>query len=82
MNLACKNALLRRDVSHLIFPDEVQTLPAAEGVKAEGPEGRITPLEITPPEESMSKAIERLEGSTWIVGPVIRLSVIGRGRCS
>ena len=27
MNLACKNALLRRDVSHLIFPDEVQTLP-------------------------------------------------------
>ena len=28
MNLACKNALLRRDVAHLIFPDEVQTLPA------------------------------------------------------
>ena len=28
MNLACKNALLERDVAHLIFPDEVQTLPA------------------------------------------------------
>jgi len=25
-----KNAILRRDVAHLIFPDEVQTLPAAE----------------------------------------------------
>ena len=30
MNLACKNALLKRDVAHLIFPDEVQTLPAPE----------------------------------------------------
>ena len=27
MNLACKHALLKRDVTHLIFPDEVQTLP-------------------------------------------------------
>ena len=34
MNLACKNALLRRDVAHLIFPDEVQTLPAPEGTEA------------------------------------------------
>ena len=40
MNLACKNALLRRDVAHLIFPDEVQTLPAPEGAAAGGPEGR------------------------------------------
>ena len=31
MTLACKNALLRRDVAHLIFPDEVQTLPAPRG---------------------------------------------------
>ena len=39
MNLACKNALLRRDVAHLIFPDEVQTLPAPEGAEAGGPDG-------------------------------------------
>ena len=39
MNLACKNALLRRDVAHLIFPDEVQTLPAPEGAEAGGPRG-------------------------------------------
>ena len=43
MNLACKNALLRRDVAHLIFPDEVQTLPAPEGAAAGGPDGRVTP---------------------------------------
>jgi thiamine pyrophosphate-dependent acetolactate synthase large subunit-like protein len=30
MNLACKSALLNRGVSHLIFPDDVQTLEAAE----------------------------------------------------
>src|SRR3954466_10147289 len=53
MNLACKNALLRRDVAHLIFPDEVQTLPADESAEAGGPDGRITLLEITPPEGSM-----------------------------
>ena len=32
MNLACKNAIVERDVAHLIFPDEVQTLPAAETI--------------------------------------------------
>ena len=37
MNLACKNALLRRDVAHLIFPDEVQTRPAPDGAAAGGP---------------------------------------------
>ena len=54
MNLACKHALLRRDVAHLIFPDEVQTLPAPEGASPAGPTGRITPLEIAPPEESVA----------------------------
>ena len=39
MDLACKHALLRRDVAHLIFPDDVQTLPAPERA-AGGPEGR------------------------------------------
>ena len=63
MTLAIKNALLKRDVAHLIFPDEVQVLPAAEGAKASGPEGRITPLEIHPPSESVEKAVELLKGS-------------------
>ena len=29
-NLACKNAIVRRDVAHLIFPDDVQTIAAGE----------------------------------------------------
>jgi thiamine pyrophosphate-dependent acetolactate synthase large subunit-like protein/nitrite reductase/ring-hydroxylating ferredoxin subunit len=73
MNLACKNALLKRDVAHLIFPDEVQTLPAPEGAEAGGPEGRITPLEITPPEESMQAALKLVRGAKR---PVI---IVGHG---
>ena len=36
------HALLRRDVAHLIFPDEVQTLPAPDGAQPGGPDGRRT----------------------------------------
>ena len=36
-NLACKSAILNRGVSHLIFPDEVQTLPAPEAPRPAGP---------------------------------------------
>ena len=41
MTLACKNALVERDVAHLIFPDDVQTLPAQESVGASGPDSRV-----------------------------------------
>jgi thiamine pyrophosphate-dependent acetolactate synthase large subunit-like protein/nitrite reductase/ring-hydroxylating ferredoxin subunit len=58
-NLAAKNAILRRDVAHLIFPDEVQTLPAGEE-EASGPAGRLTPLQISPPQESLHAAVELL----------------------
>ena len=30
MNLACKHAILKRDVAHLVFPDDVQTVPAPD----------------------------------------------------
>ncbi len=73
MNLACKNAILRRDVAHLIFPDEVQTLEAPEDTEAGGPAGRITPLEITPPQESLEAARKLLGGSKR---PVI---IVGHG---
>ncbi len=39
VNLAAKSAILYRGVSHLIFPDEVQNLPAAEGASAIGHDG-------------------------------------------
>ncbi len=60
MNLACKSAILNRGVSHLIFPDEVQTLPAAEGAEAGAPAGRITSREIAPPQESLDAAVALL----------------------
>ncbi len=72
MTLACKNAILRRDVAHLIFPDEVQTLPATDEA-ASAPEGRLTPLEIAPPAESLQRAVELLDGARR---PVI---IVGHG---
>jgi thiamine pyrophosphate-dependent acetolactate synthase large subunit-like protein len=63
VNLALKSALLNRGVSHLIFPDEVQTLVAPAGASAGGPRGRITAREITPPQEVLEKAVTLLCGS-------------------
>jgi thiamine pyrophosphate-dependent acetolactate synthase large subunit-like protein/nitrite reductase/ring-hydroxylating ferredoxin subunit len=73
MNLACKHALLRRDVAHLIFPDEVQTLPAPEAAVAGGPAGRITAQGIAPPAESLEQALAMLRAAKR---PVI---IVGHG---
>ncbi len=73
MNLACKSAILNRGVSHLIFPDEVQTLAAADGAAAGGPAGRIAERTIAPPAESVAAAVELLRGSKR---PVI---IVGHG---
>jgi len=62
MSLAIKHAILRRDVSHLTFPDEVQTLPAEEE-EAQIPEGRITEQTIAPPKESYDKALGMLKAA-------------------
>ncbi|MCG8591095.1 MAG: thiamine pyrophosphate-dependent enzyme [Proteobacteria bacterium] len=70
-NLAVKSAVLNRGVSHLIFPDEVQTQPAAEGATAGGPEGRLTSRAISPPAEALAAAVERLAAArrpVFIVG--------------
>ena len=56
MTLACKHAILQQGPSHLIFPDEVQTLPAGSS-DASGPDGRLTPPEISPPSASIEQAI-------------------------
>ena len=62
MTLAVKHAKLRRDVSHLIFPDDVQTIPAGDA-EASGPEGRIGSQEIAPPAESLGESLRLLRGS-------------------
>ncbi len=56
MTLACKNALVERDVAHLIFPDDVQTLSAAPSASASGPDGRIAAADIAPSPQALSEA--------------------------
>ena len=73
MTLAVKHAILKRDVSHLTFPDEVQKLPAGERSKPQTPEGRITPMQIAPPQETFDKALQLLNDSKR---PVI---IVGHG---
>jgi len=57
MTLACKNALVERDVAHLIFPDDVQTLPAVAGAGAGGPEGRVAAATIAPDAAVLDAAV-------------------------
>ena len=73
VNLACKSAILNRGVSHLIFPDEVQMLPAAEGAKAGRPDGRMASRAIAPPADAVDAAVGLLEQAKR---PVI---IVGHG---
>ncbi len=62
MSLAIKHALVNREVAHLIFPDEIQTLDAED----EGPglpDGRLSPDPIKPPEESLVQAQYRINAA-------------------
>ncbi len=71
MSLAIKHAILKRDVSHLTFPDEVQIIKAEPNEKAKDSEGRLTPMTIGPPKESFEKALNMVNGSkrpTIVVG--------------
>ncbi len=56
MSLAIKTALIKRDVSHLTFPDEVAFSKKSEKDKPQTPENRITPFNISPPKEMVKKA--------------------------
>ncbi|MEM1360376.1 MAG: thiamine pyrophosphate-dependent enzyme [Pseudomonadota bacterium] len=61
MSLACKNALVERDVAHLIFPDDMQTLPSTN--RAAEPKGRIGRPNIRAAEEDISAVREMLAAS-------------------
>lgn len=58
MSLALKNAIINRDVANLIFPDEVQVLPAKENDVPGTPEGRLGSPLITPDALALSQALE------------------------
>ncbi|MYB27700.1 MAG: Rieske 2Fe-2S domain-containing protein, partial [Acidimicrobiaceae bacterium] len=59
MNLACKTAIVERDVGHLVLPDEVQALPApAGGAGSPGsPQGRTGSRAVEPPSEALAAAV-------------------------
>ncbi len=61
MNLACKHAIVERNVAHLIFPDEVQTLAAADESQPGGPEGRLGDRAMLPATASLAAALQRLK---------------------
>ncbi len=54
--LACKTAIVERDVAHLVFPDEVQNLPAGDDQAAKPPDGRIGDLRVAPPADALAAA--------------------------
>ncbi|MEM7659687.1 MAG: thiamine pyrophosphate-binding protein [Bacteroidota bacterium] len=59
MGLAIKHAILKRDVSHLTFPDEVQVQPAPDQ-KSQSSRNRLTLQTIAPPQESLETALKFL----------------------
>ena len=61
MSLAIKNSLVKQGVAHIIFPDDVQTAPAAEEARAGSPTGRLAPVAMTPARESMDAALGLLQ---------------------
>jgi pyruvate oxidase len=57
MTLALKNAIVERNVSTLIFPDEVQVLELEEETPAGAPDGRISRNTMTPDASDVSHAM-------------------------
>jgi thiamine pyrophosphate-dependent acetolactate synthase large subunit-like protein/nitrite reductase/ring-hydroxylating ferredoxin subunit len=72
MALALKHAINERDVAHLIFPDEVQTLEAGDA-PVSSPEGRMARIEMTPPASDVARALDMLRAAER---PVI---IVGHG---
>lgn len=63
MTQAIKTSILERGVGHLVFPDNVQPKPAAEGAKAYGPEGRMANLCVGPPPSALKEAADLLKSA-------------------
>ena len=61
VNLACKSAILNRNVSHLVFPDQVQTLAADTQAVAGTPQGRLGDLAIMPATPALDQAVKLLK---------------------
>jgi len=73
MSLAVKHAIINREVSHLTFPDDVQTQLPSKGEQPQTPEGRMPAFAIAPPKEAFDRAVDLLRSSRR---PVI---IVGHG---
>jgi len=60
VSLACKTALVQRDVALLVLPDEVQVQPAPSSAVPGGPEGRLARPEMPPAPEALEAAATRM----------------------
>jgi len=60
-SLACKTAIVERDVAHLIFPDDIQTLPS--DAPAGKPDGRMGGTEIAPSQDDLDRALEMMNAA-------------------
>ncbi|MEL6522289.1 MAG: thiamine pyrophosphate-binding protein, partial [Pseudomonadota bacterium] len=68
-SLACKNALVEQDVAHLIFPDDVQTIPSE--APAGKPDGRMGRPVIKPGDadrEAATKMINAAKRPIFVIG--------------
>ncbi|MEP3232296.1 MAG: thiamine pyrophosphate-binding protein [Hyphomicrobiales bacterium] len=61
MSLACKTALVERDVAHLIFPDDVQTNPS--DAPAGTSDGRMGNPVVIPVDEDVTAAVNLIKQS-------------------
>ena len=58
MSLACKTALVERNVAHIVLPDELQVL--ASDVEPSGPTGRVGSRLIAPPADVLAEALSMI----------------------
>lgn len=60
-SLALKHANIERKVAHIIFPDDVQTMLAADAAKPGTPDGRVSSPVIQPDPNDLDRAIEMVK---------------------
>jgi len=73
MSLACRTALVERDVAHLIFPDDIQTLPS--DAEAGTVDGRISGSVVIPSDDD-------IEAAAAMIGNAKRPIIVGHGAFS
>ena len=73
MALAIKHAIVKRDVGHLIFPNDTQEMTGVADPPAASRVGRIAATEIAPPDAELQAAVDLLSGAAR---PVI---IVGHG---